>query len=60
MLNSFSEGKTHEGEHLAQQLVLSGPYPEIVHARLVSVISLLQRNALILLSKCAIRPGFRD
>ncbi|KAG9569091.1 hypothetical protein KCU71_g1512, partial [Aureobasidium melanogenum] len=34
MLEQFSKGNTKEGEKLAQELVLWGPYPEKVHARL--------------------------
>ncbi|KAG9517886.1 hypothetical protein KCV07_g5917, partial [Aureobasidium melanogenum] len=34
MLEHFSKGNTKEGEKLAQELVLWGPYPEKVHARL--------------------------
>ncbi|KAG9945910.1 hypothetical protein KCU85_g6863, partial [Aureobasidium melanogenum] len=34
MLDHFSKGNIEEGEKLAQELVLWGPYPEKVHARL--------------------------
>ncbi|KAG9661300.1 hypothetical protein KCU95_g2576, partial [Aureobasidium melanogenum] len=34
MLEHFSKGNIKEGEKLAQELVLWGPYPENVHARL--------------------------
>ncbi|KAK6001281.1 hypothetical protein QM012_002612 [Aureobasidium pullulans] len=34
MLEHFSKGNTKEAEKLAQELVLRGPYPERVHARL--------------------------
>ncbi|KAH0351990.1 hypothetical protein KCU81_g2114, partial [Aureobasidium melanogenum] len=34
MLEHFSMGNIEEGEKLAQELVLWGPYPEKVHARL--------------------------
>ncbi|KAH0386147.1 hypothetical protein KCU92_g2837, partial [Aureobasidium melanogenum] len=37
MLEHFSKGNTKEGEKLAQELVLWGPYPEKVHARLFLV-----------------------
>lgn len=60
MLDHFSKGNIEEGEKLAQELVLWGPYPEKVHARLVSVISLSQPNTLFVLSKCTIDSGYRN
>ena len=39
MVDHYAKGNVKEGQELAHRLVLSGAYPESVHARLVSGIS---------------------